>query len=282
MSNADRDAAEFEGVPWRNVNLNDQPEARRVPTMLAGDEQRFYTWITQDWAEGTGAVVDLGAFAGGSTARLAAGAKAAGKPLAIHAYDKFTAKAETKQTELYDKGVPEFDGADILPLARDFLSPWADQITYHKGNIEELGWDGGPIEILAIDVFKKVDLIDPITRAFFPSLVPGRSLLVQQDFLHWSQPWICAQMELFGDVFEPVAFARRDSIAYLLRKPITEAVLKRAQVASLTDDDMQGAIASARVRFGDWGIQNRLDALSQGLAANPGARVSWQMKPPEA
>ncbi|MEL7116437.1 MAG: hypothetical protein AAGP08_12775, partial [Pseudomonadota bacterium] len=215
-----------------------------------------------------------------STARLAAGAAKSGKDIQIHAYDKFTAKPSTKETELYAKGIAPFEGDDILPLAQQLLSDWSGMLRFHKGNIEELPWTGDPIEILAIDVFKKVALTDAMVATFFPSLVPGRSLVLQQDFLHWSQPWLAAQMARFGDVFEPMAFARRDTIGYLLRKPITPDILERARIADVTDAEMQTAIAEAKARFANWGISNRFDEMSAGLAANPGVRVSWQMKRP--
>ncbi|MCB2131987.1 MAG: hypothetical protein KDD96_06205, partial [Rhodobacteraceae bacterium] len=85
-----RDISEFSGTPWRDIADQIPQRARAVPTMLKAEEQALYFWIARDWAKGAGAIVDLGCFAGGSTARLAAGAEAAGYAAEIHAYDRFS------------------------------------------------------------------------------------------------------------------------------------------------------------------------------------------------
>lgn len=66
--------------------------------MLCREEQRLYHWIIAYCATGAGAVVELGCFSGGSTARLAGGT-----------------------------------GGDILPLASKLLQPWFDHIELHPG-----------------------------------------------------------------------------------------------------------------------------------------------------
>ncbi len=272
-----RDASVFDGAPWRKVRLGKLRQAARVPAMLGRQERKLYYWLTADWMAGIGAVVELGTYVGGSTAYLAAGHAAAGLPGRVHAYDKFSSGERLKQRMLYDNGIPKFPGSDILPVARRLLSPWADRIDFHKGNIEELGWQGGAIELLVVDAFKKVPLIDRMTADFYPSLIPGQSLLVHQDFLHWTQPWLVSQMLRFGEAFEPVAMADPDTVVFLCRDRIDGARLAAARLDGLEDGDILRDLERARDWLARFGLDGRLDAMAKGLRLNPGTRIAWKM-----
>ena len=51
-----------------------------------------------------------------------------------------------------------------------------------EGDIASLGWDGGPIDVLFVDVLKSWDINDAFLRDFFPHVVPGKTLLLHQDY----------------------------------------------------------------------------------------------------
>lgn len=170
-----------------------------VPTVLSPDERRLYFWLARDWACGAGALVDLGCFVGGSTALLAEGQRRAGRAAPVHGHDAFTVSERFKAQFLYPAGVPAFAGADMLPVARQLLHPWAGTVRLHPGRIEDQVRDGVPIEIRAMDASNTAGTADAMAAAFLPALVPGRGIVIQQDFLHWRQPWVAAQMALLGD-----------------------------------------------------------------------------------
>ena len=137
--------------PWlalRNVDLG---KAATVPSMLNPEEARFYVWLARSMAHVPGAIVDLGCFAGGSTAYLAEGNRQGGGSAQIYAYDQFGASEKAKARQLYAKGVTPFEGNDILPLAKDFLAPWAPNIQFRPGRIEDNDWDEGAISLLVLD-----------------------------------------------------------------------------------------------------------------------------------
>lgn len=270
----------FAAAPW---NLDDTRAAVAgidVPTMLAPEERRFYFWAARNWAQDAGDVVDLGAFAGGSTARLAAGVAAREGRATVHAYDRFTVDENTKDRVLYAQGVPPFDGSDILPLAQQFLAPWTDRIRFHQGEIQDLGWSGGQIELLAIDAFKRASVLDAVSELFYPSLIPGRSLLIQQDFLAWNQPWIVSQMLRLGECLKPVAYTRGDTVVFLCTAAITAEHLARANVAERTDTQLIADLREMRDRLEDWGLTPRFRKAVAALRQNPGKRIAWQMRPP--
>lgn len=269
----------FATAPWRASDVVQAEAKLGVPTMLAKEERQFYYWAARDWARGTGALVDLGAFAGGSTARLAAGAVAAGHGATIHAYDRFTAKEQTKKNMLYAKGVPEFEGRDILPLAQQFLAPWSAQTRFHVGHIPDLGWPGGAIDILAVDAAKIATTTDLIAAQFLPALVPGRGLVIQQDFLHWSQPWLAAQMWRLREYLHPVAHAPRDTVAFLCTREITPEALEAGRIADLSDADLLADIRAMRDALPEaWDLRPRFRKIVAGLRANPGERIAWKMR----
>ena len=245
--------------------------------MLARPERKLYYWLTSEWMQGVGDVVELGTFVGGSTAHLAAGHAAAGHSGLVHAYDKFSSGTKLKRDLLYANGIAPFDGSDILPLARELLAPWDGRVAFHQGNIEELGWPGGTIELLLVDAFKKVDLIDRMTADFFTALIPGQSLLVHQDFGHWTQPWLVSQMIRFRDAFEPLAFVPDDTMVFLCRKPVDAERLAAARVGGLSDADIQRDLDAAMDWLAPFELQDRLAVMKRGLALNPGTRIAWKM-----
>ncbi|WP_146136737.1 class I SAM-dependent methyltransferase [Aliiruegeria haliotis] len=267
-------------APWRRLMDRSLGRARSVPTMLSLEEQKLYHWLTAFWADGAGAIVDLGCFAGGSTARLAEGHRIAGLVSAIHAYDRFTADEDVKQSILYKQGLSPFEGNDILPLARDLLAPWGDAIHFHRGEIDQMSWEGGPIEILVMDASKAAETMDRMAEAFFPYLVPGRSLIVQQDFLHWSQPWVPVQMERMPVHFTPLAYAPRDTVVFLCTEAPDREALATARTAHLSDSELVAHLEVAARSFSDWGLEQRLRDMIDGLRANPGKRRAYQFRKP--
>lgn len=270
----------FAARPWARLLERALGPATGVPTMLTAEEQKLYYWITAFWTEGTGDIVDLGCFAGGSTARLAEGQRAAGRARGVHAFDRFTAGAEVKQSILYEQGVAPFEGSDILPLAKSLLEPWAPAVTFHRGEIDRKRWSGGPIEVLVMDASKAAETGDRMAETFFPHLIAGASLLVQQDFLHWSQPWVPAQMERLAAHFRPLAHVERDTVVFLCEHTPTLPELRKASVAGLDDAALDAALVAAETRYTAWGLADRVADMRAGLAANPGKRRAHQFQRP--
>lgn len=268
----------FKKRPWAQVDLTRYPKVARVPTMLSEEEQQFYIWSTWKWMRGRGAVLDLGAFIGGSTARLALGHKMAKHDGKVHSFDRFTVSPDVKERILYAQDVPEFHGRDMLPMAQTYLTPWQDRITFHVGDILETDWIAQPVEIAAVDAAKTDRLTDFIADRFLRHMIPGASILIHQDFLHWSQPWLCAQMVGFGDAFAPVAYCAPDTVVFLLKRELTDADIAAAKVTDLSDTAMLDAIGAMQAQLSQWDLAPRFSAMVEGVKANPNQRVAWKMK----
>lgn len=263
-------------TPWNAAGIAVPDPARAVPTMLSAEEGRLLYWLARDRLQGLGAVCDLGCFLGGSTARLAAGIAGSGRDTPVHAYDHFTIHEPQKRRHLAPAGIA-LDGTDMLPLARQFLAPWPF-VHLHRRDIRRQRWDGGAIELLFIDAGKSPESADAIARTFMPHLVPGHAIVLQQDYQHWRQPWIPAQMELLADCLELCGWCAQGTVLFRATRAIGEADLDRARVEGLDDAALTALIARAIGRFPHRPQRVKLARAIMALEDNPGVRAPQAMK----
>lgn len=270
-------AAEFAARPWQRVSEADLGPAAAVPTMLTPEEGRLYHWLGRR-VQGDGATVDLGAYAGGSAARLLSGLALSGRGFHLHSYDRFRSSRAFWAKYIPDEPPPETDDADLLPLVRRHLAPWDGHVTLHVGDIADRGWTGGPIEILSVDAAKGAALADHVAAAFYPSLVPGRGILIQQDYLMAVQPWLPAQMVALQDFFLPLAHVPRVGLVFLSLAPVTPTALEAARVGQLSDGKLMSRVRQAAKWHEGMVDRGRFKAMLDQIRANPGVRLGWQMK----
>lgn len=268
---------EFAAQPWTGLTEADLSHAARVPTMLTAEESLLYHWLGRRVA-GDGAVVDLGAYAGGSAARLLSGLAQAGRKNPVHSYDRFRSSRAFWARYMPDEPLPEADDADLLPVVRRHLAPWAGQVTLHVGDIGEKRWDGGPIEVLSVDAAKGSAMADHIAEQFFPALVPGRSIVVQQDYLMAVQPWLCAQMVGLRDCFLPLAFVPKVGLVFLCVATVSGAALEAGRVHPLTDGKLMGRVREAAAWHQDMVPKPVFKAMLDQIKSHPGVRLGWQMR----
>lgn len=259
--------------------LGDLPRTlQRVDTMLSRDELRILFGLGARHWEGRGAIIDGGCFLGGSTLALAEGIRAnprwAANPVrpVIHSYDLF--EVEAWMIGLFFAPTVKA-GDSFAPRYRTQIAGVADLVEVHEGNVMAHPWTGEAVEILFIDLAKHWTVSDHMVRTFFPCLIAGHSIVVQQDYLYdqWNG-WLAVTMELFRDYFQLVEHARNGSVVFRLMKPIppeklaTDAFqsLGRAEVAAYMDD----AIA----RFG--GHQRKMLIRSKRQLMGVLAEQQWK------
>jgi hypothetical protein len=183
--------------PWRDLEL--PPDAVGIPTMLSKTERKLLYGLARDYAHGDAAIVDGGSFLGGSTAALLAGIRDrperwTGPPVA--SYDLFRVEAYTLRKFFPDQEV----GESFRPQYDAHVARFADvPLTVHEGDITQVGWPGGPIDVLFLDVLKSPEITDSVLNDFFPSLIPGRSVIVHQDYAAHYTPWVPIMVELMSD-----------------------------------------------------------------------------------
>jgi hypothetical protein len=236
---------------WRQRQV---PEAcSGVPTMLMQDELRLLEFLAEEIYRGDGVIVDAGCFLGGSTLALAGGLRRnlarrcqpeAGQ---IHSFDLFEVEDWTRGV-YFPRETPA--GAGTREIFEHNIAAYAPLVEVHEGDITAAPWTGGPIELLFIDVAKNVTVCDWVTANLFPHLIPGRSILVQQDYLygHWTG-WLHVTMEYFADEFERVCDTGSNSVAFRLIKPIAPERIKERLVAEMPIEQKIALMDSAAGRF---------------------------------
>jgi hypothetical protein len=274
--------ADYAARPWLAVPKADLGPAAQVPTMLTPEESLLYHWLGRR-AQGLGATVDLGAYAGGSAARLLSGLALSGHDFHVHSYDHFRSSRAfwaryMPEEPLPAQSLPNSDDVNLLPVAQRNLAPWAGKVTLYQGDIGTMRWNGSPIEILSVDAAKGAVMADHIAAQFFPALVPGRGVLIHQDYLMSVQPWLCAQMVELRECFVPLAHVPKVGMVFLCVAPVTAKVLAAARVDDLTDGKLMGRVRDAASWHNDMVARSAFKAMLEQIKAHPGMRLGWQMR----
>lgn len=208
---------------WRKVEL---PETlKHVGGMTSHQEKQLLYDISVNYFKNVGCIVDAGCFSGGSTMCLGFGLKDKITKEVIHAYDTFIA-----DEKMHKYHMPEGykDGQDFLGIFKQNTQQISHLIKIYQGGIQTQPPPDKEIEILFVDIAKTPFVNDYIVEKFFSLLIPGRSLVIQQDYIWKSfNGWIHVTMEYLSDYFEIVDFTdNTGSVVFQLKKAIPKQKLK--------------------------------------------------------
>ena len=179
---------------------------------LAASERDFMSHYAKNDYLGWGEIVDLGCFLGSSTVALAIGlgentvVPEEQKPNRIHAYDRFLWEAWMSSPVRGTKWAGQFEPGDsFIDLFQQQLGKWDRYVTTCPGDINQLPWESeARIEYLFVDAMKSWELCNRIIHAFYPQMVPGKSYLHHQDYVHFHTFWIHLTMFRMREYFTPV------------------------------------------------------------------------------
>ncbi len=244
---------------WKSISF-DYP--RSVPTMLADEEKRYLFWLGKDEWSGAGTVVEIGPWLGGSTVCLAAGMRASGRAARgkLHAVDnflwrKFMAARAPLPLSPGDSFEPFFlrnivgytdlvvSHARALPdeTIEGDADAGATRFSGEKAMAPFEGLPGGdPVEILFIDGAKSWRGMRHLLLTLSSRLLPGKTLLVCQDFKYWGAYWVPMMMARLDAHVEPVHnVLGGTTVAFRLASAIPSGELERFEdhVASVSTDD---------------------------------------------
>ena len=167
---------------WFNTTGLMQP----IPAMTTDAERECYYRLAKAAAP-EGAVVELGAWMGASTAYIAAGVRDSGAPIKAQVYDQFISKAGhlEKVKAFYDKR--RIDAVPVGPSLEAFrsnLGPLLGYVEAHQGKIEQMQWGNEPIALLVTDAPKRIPAISAVLTNLRDALTPG-AIMAWQDFCHF-------------------------------------------------------------------------------------------------
>jgi hypothetical protein len=236
--------------PWRDIGL--PSDAQGVPTMLSKSERKLLYSLARDYSSGDGAIVDAGCFLGGSTAALLAGVRDradawAGPP--VTSYDLFRVEAYTLRKFFDDGDVRVGDSFRARFDAN--VSAFSVPHVVQEGDITQLGWSGENIDVLFLDVLKSPAINDAALRDFFPSLVPGRSIIVHQDYGWGYTPWIPITVELMRDSLVLIDWMEWGSHVFFLEGEVPPELIENG-VAGLELDVRFELVEQAIARAEGW------------------------------
>ncbi len=173
-------------TPWADITL----EKSGIPGMITDEERQYYEYIGQFFS-GKGEVVELGPWLGRSTSCILRGltrnSNFSGK---LRVFDDFVWRARwmnnfvevAEQLEnhrdfrhLFEKYTADFKEHMIVEQRK---------ITTYDGNgdIPQLEWTGGPVEILYVDCGRLYHTNEAWYELFSNSFIPDSTLIVMQDW----------------------------------------------------------------------------------------------------
>jgi hypothetical protein len=222
-----------------------------VPMMISDQEQTLLYRLAAEWYDGAGAIVDAGVFLGGSTAAFVDGIRAnprALPPKPVHCYDLFATDWGARGS--YAELLPHVPAGDsTLERFRELMGDRLERVHVHAGDIRREAWPGEAVSILFVDLAKTWSINDHVNREFFPSLLPGRSVVVQQDYVNEWLPWIHIGMELLADAFEYIDWAPHGSAIFVPTRPIAREEIPPSLRDDVPDAEKLELFERAAARF---------------------------------
>jgi hypothetical protein len=179
---------------------------------------------------GQGALIDLGSWLGSSIIPLIKGLNknlCIDKSFAkVHAYDAFVWYENMNQSA--HTSIPPYlhsykVGDDFSAGFIEQLGNLNTQVHIHKGNLEDAFWNKQPIEYLFIDAMKDWEVAVHVVYTFFPFLIPGKGIIIHEDFCHHYTSWIHLIQFRLKDYFQPIENLQNSTgVGFKLVKPLPD------------------------------------------------------------
>jgi hypothetical protein len=243
--------------PYDGLLAAPPPEVTAVPSMMSLPERSFLYNLARERYQGEGVIVDAGTFLGASTVSFGAGIKA--NPRLSEITTAFAKPVRSFELAVVHKNMltslPRHGitkklavGDSFAPFLQRNIAPVRDLVALHLGDIIERGTVRDPIEILFLDVLKHEKISEFALGAYFPKLLAGRSIVIQQDYFFDGLPFIRVHQEAFADAFEYLGEIGSSAVFRCLR-PIPAAEVRQRLTA--TPDQQLRAMRIARDRSAD-------------------------------
>lgn len=199
---------------------------------IEASEADYYEQIVRRHFRGDGCIVDAGCFIGASTKALIRGLDAwdpqHDAELPIIAIDRFTASDHYVVDFLAQVGADVRFGESFLPVFLRNLGQQALRVEIRAGDLVQVGRIERTIEMAVIDLAKTPALNGFVLQRWVPQMVPGHSLIIQQDFYSPTQPWIAHSMAGLLDYVSLEHDKVGESAVFCLERPIPANVLREA------------------------------------------------------
>ncbi len=199
-------------------------------TMLTNKEQHLLYLLAKEYYSGEGSIFDGGVCTGGDTQNFAKGLHNANweKKHIIYSYENGVISGTSMCNFLKRKYNKEYAiGDSFLDITIDTLSHCLgnEYIYLQTGDILEKEYPE-KIEILFLDVCKTPELNHAMMQ-LLERCIPGKTLVIQQDYKWYGTPWINVSMGYLKEYFYTVQLDIPNTQVFLLKKPIPKKVLMK-------------------------------------------------------
>jgi methyltransferase family protein len=216
------------------------PTLPTVDGLISPAEERYLYWLTSSMYTGEGAVVELGSWFGRSAIALGAGLRDAGWNSSLYCFDRFRWQTQFSNiVTIADVQLP--DGGDFMPYFLANVRPIYPEVVVTKTTIDDLVWDGPPIELLFLDAPKSFHDLATTLLTFGSSLIAGRSLLILQDFFFSPAfPISMTVAAMAGDLRLVHTVLGASTAAFVVdRPPVADDVPDSWKYWTMSDDDLE-------------------------------------------
>lgn len=251
--------------------------AVKVPSMMSMLEKRVLFTLARERYSGEGLIIDAGIFLGASTVCF-------GDGLCQNAALKKIVKRWKKPIISFERGIinpgmPAFfmrnnvaemgePGESFAAAVEANIAPVASLVDLRMGDILQTGLGiTQPIEILFLDVLKLPEISRFVIRNFFPRLIPGVSIVVQQDYFYERLPFIKTDQEFFAEYFTYIGEVCSTAL-FLCTKPIPESEVARLEA---------GISAREQERLAGVAMQRSIDPSRRYMMALSKVRLVKQL-----
>ncbi len=267
---------------WKSVAF-DFPD--HIPTMISTEEKQYLYWLGSSVWQGVGLIVEFGPWLGGSTWCLAAGMQDSGfrsyKRYVV--YDNFIWREFMSDRASLTLKPGDFFQAEFLnnigkykSIISSYKCALPDEIISNDQEAESKRYTSDeyvvlfhdvpgadPVEILFVDGAKSWLGFKHLLLNISARLIPGRSILVFQDFKYWGTYWVPLMLNFLGDYLQPIHnVTSATTVTFRLLKPISRKKIEVLpnHIADVATDDSLTAIDHAaqmlRVEKDDLGAAN--------------------------
>jgi hypothetical protein len=234
---------------YQQYSIRNPSGAARTRSMLTTYEISLLYALAREYYTGAGEILDLGPLNGVCSNALCKGLIDNPRPLErqkrIFAFDLFLTGG--LPAEIFGTGA-DVTGSFLdayLTINRDYLG----HIHVSAGDLLGFRWPGDrPVEIVFNDISKSWALNTWIQRNVLPALIPGQSILIQQDYVYFHSYWVAITMQYYAEYFERLYPVFGSSMVYRYRRRLPAAEFDRNLAdlplhdkIALLDDAIEGA-----------------------------------------
>jgi len=210
------------------------PSSLATPSMMSIPERQFLFGLASRYYSGRGIIVDAGIFLGASTRCFGEGLRA--NPRYVEFRQRWQQPVVSFERAIVNPNMPPFferhgmaftasTGESFEAELRRNVEPVKDLVDLRIGDILHTAEINHPIEILFLDILKHPQVSVHTIRSFYPKLIAGRSVVIQQDYFYDRLPWIKTHQEILREYFD-FAGEIGSSAIFLCTKEIPEAAVE--------------------------------------------------------